>query len=122
MSTAPWAAAAIRRPSWRGWTAGGRLIALDRDEDALEAGQPEAWHGWQQGRPGRLCTAISPIWPAFCRNWIYRVDGILADLGVSSWQLDQAERGFGYSQDGPARHADGPQARADRSRRGQFIQ
>lgn len=80
---------------------GGRLIAVDRDDDALRAG-------------GERLAAIGSlaVWQTVHGNFadldlvfeelnIKGADGILADLGVSSWQLDQSDRGFGYSQDGP---------------------
>lgn len=78
----------------------GRLIALDRDREALEAGSQKL---------GMVGSAAS--WQALHHNFadlgtalqeldVPEVDGILADLGVSSWQLDQADRGFGYSQQG----------------------
>ncbi|HBP37385.1 MAG TPA: 16S rRNA (cytosine(1402)-N(4))-methyltransferase [Clostridiales bacterium] len=80
---------------------GGRLIALDRDADALQAGgklletvkSPAAW----QTAAGNF----SDLDEILGKMDIKAVDGILADLGVSSWQIDQADRGFSYGQEGP---------------------
>jgi len=81
--------------------AGGRLVALDQDTDALRAGSdalakigsPAAWQVVQEN--------FSNLDIVLDRLGLTTVDGILADLGVSSWQLDQAERGFSYGQEGP---------------------
>ena len=67
----------------------GRLIAFDKDEEAL-ANAPE---------DGRLTTVHGDF--RFVHNFIRyhgygSVDGILADLGVSSHQFDTAERGFSF--------------------------
>ncbi len=78
---------------------GGTLVGIDRDDDALRAaGQ----------RLSRFGSAFVPVkgdhkhMAQLLDNLgIHHVDGILLDLGVSSWQLDSAERGFSYSSDGP---------------------
>ena len=67
----------------------GRLIAIDQDSDAL-ANAPD---------DGRLIPVRSNF--RFIHNWIRhsgfdKVDGILADLGVSSHQFDTAGRGFSF--------------------------
>jgi 16S rRNA (cytosine1402-N4)-methyltransferase len=78
---------------------GGRLVGIDLDDDALAAaGQ----------RLSRFGDAFLPVkgnykdTPRILSSLgIAGVDGILLDLGVSSWQLDEAARGFSYSMDGP---------------------
>jgi 16S rRNA (cytosine1402-N4)-methyltransferase len=76
-----------------------RLVGLDRDLDALElsgrrlapyAERTVLVHAVYDELPQVLAAAGLP-----------RIDGILFDLGVSSMQLDQAGRGFSYSQDAP---------------------
>ena len=72
----------------------GRLLALDQDADAL-ANAPDDEH-----------LIIERGNFRFLRNYLvhhgYRqVDGILADLGVSSHHFDEAERGFSFQHDAP---------------------
>ena len=78
---------------------GGRLICIDRDSDALEAAR------------NRLSDHLDKI--TFVKDnfinienildslGIDKIDGALADLGVSSYQFDTAERGFSYKLDAP---------------------
>jgi len=77
----------------------GRLIGLDRDKEALEqtattlqefGNQHQQIHG-NFADMKELCGRIG----------VTKVDGILLDLGVSSPQLDVAERGFSFNKDGP---------------------
>jgi len=79
----------------------GRLVAIDRDQDAQLAGRErlaqEANHSNWQTVHGNF----SDLPEIFAELAMTGADGILADFGVSSWQLDQADRGFGYGQDGP---------------------
>ncbi|QLD12855.1 16S rRNA (cytosine(1402)-N(4))-methyltransferase RsmH [Microbacterium oleivorans] len=78
---------------------GARLIGLDRDTDALRiAGERLARFG---ERVHLVHTVYDGIDAALASAGVDRVDGILFDLGVSSLQLDEADRGFAYSQDAP---------------------
>ncbi len=76
----------------------GRLIALDRDQSAIE-------YAKQQRIDTRLQVLLQPFsqLQAVCDHldMIGKVNGVLFDLGVSSPQLDQAERGFSFVKDGP---------------------
>ncbi|SUO97243.1 16S rRNA (cytosine(1402)-N(4))-methyltransferase RsmH [Suttonella ornithocola] len=74
----------------------GRLYALDRDPQAAEAAQKiDDKRFYFAKRPfGEMENAFSSIAEG-------SLDGILFDLGVSSPQLDQAERGFSFSKEGP---------------------
>ena len=78
---------------------GGRLIAIDRDPQAI-ASAPISLTGdprfeLVRGEIAQLETIIDE------RGLVEKVDGLLFDLGVSSPQLDEADRGFSFMRDGP---------------------
>ena len=75
------------------------LVGLDRDQDALRiAGERLAPFG---DRVTLVHTVYDGIADAVRSAGFAAADGILFDLGVSSLQLDVADRGFAYSQDAP---------------------
>ncbi len=77
----------------------GRLFGIDRDDDALKAA------GARLSRFGDRFTAIKgnffDMKALLAAHGVFKVDGILLDLGVSSHQLDAAERGFSYKAEAP---------------------
>ncbi len=76
-----------------------QLIGLDRDTDALRiAGERLARF---TDRVTLVHTVYDGIVDAVAGTGRDRVDGVLFDLGVSSLQLDEADRGFAYAQDAP---------------------
>ena len=76
----------------------GRVIGIDRDPQAIAAGELLAG---EDSRFQILSGNFADISSLLAGQGITAVDGILADLGVSSPQLDQAERGFSFMNDGP---------------------
>jgi 16S rRNA (cytosine1402-N4)-methyltransferase len=77
----------------------GRLISLDQDERALELGR-ENLKPWKD-QVTLVKSPFSRIAEVAQRLGIPKVDGVLADLGVSSMQLDQSARGFSFREAGP---------------------
>ena len=81
--------------------AGATVHAFDRDPDAIAAGS--AWPE-VSAQPPRLILhprRFSEMVAAMNQAGVAHVDGVVMDIGVSSMQLDQAERGFAFSHDGP---------------------
>lgn len=76
---------------------GGRLIGLDQDADAIAAATERLKPYGDQVTVIR--TNYENIKEALASLGIAKVDGIYLDLGVSSYQLDTAERGFTYRED-----------------------
>lgn len=77
----------------------GRLIGIDQDEDAIRAATE---------RLSEFCDMVTIVRDNYCNIEkvlkelkVEKVDGILLDIGVSSYQLDTSERGFSYMEDGP---------------------
>jgi 16S rRNA (cytosine1402-N4)-methyltransferase len=71
---------------------GARVIAFDRDPDAIAAGEAAGLDG---------LTLVHSDFSGMEAALAERVDGVTMDIGVSSMQLDQAERGFSFQADGP---------------------
>lgn len=87
---------------------GARVVGIDRDPEALQRAKArlapfgDAFQGVQGN--------FRDIRPILDELGIERVDGALVDLGVSSLQLDTAERGFSFRQPGPLDMRMGPDA------------
>jgi len=79
--------------------AGTRVYAIDRDPNAAAAGRafPEA----KAGRLTLLEGRFGDMDALLAAEGVTQVDGVALDIGVSSMQLDQAERGFSFAKDGP---------------------
>ena len=77
----------------------GRLVAIDRDAEAIQAASARL------APLGERATVVKSNYSdvkTVCDSLgIDQIDGLLLDLGVSSYQLDTAERGFSYNADAP---------------------
>lgn len=77
----------------------GKLIGIDQDEAAIAAA------GARLSEYGDMVTIVrsnyEQIGKVLYELGIEKVDGIMLDLGVSSYQLDTAERGFSYKEEAP---------------------
>lgn len=77
----------------------GRLLLMDRDPDAIDCARARFAEDKRvhirQARFSELETCVAEL------GWQAQVNGVLMDLGVSSPQLDEAQRGFSFLNDGP---------------------
>ena len=76
-----------------------RVYAFDRDPDAITEG--EALAASSGGRLTLVPERFSRMRQALAARNVEAVDGVTLDIGVSSMQLDRAERGFSFQADGP---------------------
>lgn len=85
-----------------------KVIGIDRDPDAIAAADKADRLDIVQGAFGDMRALMA-------ERDIDRVDGVVFDIGVSSMQIDQPERGFSFKQDGPLdmRMAQSGQSAAD---------
>jgi len=79
--------------------AGARVVGVDQDDQALK---------FASSRLDEFSASFTPLHGNFADlprlltdAGVGKVDGILVDIGVSSWQLDEADRGFSFGKEGP---------------------
>lgn len=75
-----------------------RVIGIDRDPDAVESGQKLCEK--YDGRLSLIHGEFGDMYSAVRATGVEAVDGVMLDIGVSSMQIDQAERGFSFKKDG----------------------
>ncbi|HCU06167.1 MAG TPA: 16S rRNA (cytosine(1402)-N(4))-methyltransferase [Holosporales bacterium] len=73
-----------------------RVIGIDRDPDAIARGEK-----LKSEKYGERLTLIQSTFCAIDQVIVEPVDGLVFDYGVSSFQLDEADRGFSFMRDGP---------------------
>lgn len=79
--------------------AGAVVYGVDRDPQALEYAGKRVKRFGDRFRPVK--GNYRDVLKHMREHGVEGVDGILVDLGVSSWQFDEADRGFSFSKDGP---------------------
>jgi 16S rRNA (cytosine1402-N4)-methyltransferase len=77
----------------------GFLMAMDKDPEAVNVGKQTSFNDPRFSIVHQSFSHIRQITEEM--GWMGKVNGVLLDLGVSSPQLDDAERGFSFSKDGP---------------------
>lgn len=77
----------------------GHLFAFDQDDFAIEQAKITLKHGIEAGQVTLIKDNFRNLTENLAKLGIKKVDGVLYDLGVSSPQLDQGERGFSYNYD-----------------------
>src|ERR1700761_2925283 len=77
----------------------GFVIACDRDAESLELARKKTAECAERIR--FFHGAFSELTEALEQNGVSAVDGMVADLGVSRYQLTSTERGFSFMEDGP---------------------
>lgn len=79
----------------------GHLYAFDQDQKAIDHAKKYLAPYVEKGQVTFIKRNFRFLKEALAEQGVTKVDGILYDLGVSSPQLDEAERGFSYHQDAP---------------------
>jgi 16S rRNA (cytosine1402-N4)-methyltransferase len=91
-------------------TPGAQVLALDRDPTAVRGGAPLVQEA--QGRLRLIEARFSELEKVAARENFLPLQGVVFDIGVSSMQLDEPDRGFSFRDDGPRRR--GADRRGDR--------